>query len=165
VRWAAKRYPAYLALNDTVISKIRVRIAKFPEYRTALVSATGKIDVRARRAASAGFDNRSQIDEHYMACHRPSSSMEPQFRCSSDSLRHHPEGSVARKRAPGCYHLDFSAARAGGYRGGDFRARNNCEDGRSTVEADAGRASQIGPQNRDGRSHIAGGGLCFHERA
>jgi hypothetical protein len=61
-----KALSCYLALNDTVISKIRVRIAKFPEYRTALVSATvtGKIDVRARRAASAGFDNRSQIDEH-----------------------------------------------------------------------------------------------------
>jgi len=71
-----KALSCYLALNDTVISKIRVRIAKFPEYRTALVSATviGKIDVRARRAASAGFDNRSQIDEHYMARHRQSSS-------------------------------------------------------------------------------------------
>jgi hypothetical protein len=33
------------------------------------------------------------------------------------------------------------------------------------VKADAGRASQIGPQNPDDLSHLPGGGLCFHKRA
>ena len=33
------------------------------------------------------------------------------------------------------------------------------------VESDAGRARQIVSQDDDGRSHLAGGGLCFHERA
>jgi type I restriction enzyme S subunit len=51
---------------DRVISKIREQIAKFHEYRTALISAavTGKVDLRARPAASAGFDKDSPIDEH-----------------------------------------------------------------------------------------------------
>jgi len=31
----------------------------------------------------------------------------------------HLEGDVARKRAGGCYHLDFSAGRANGYGGRD----------------------------------------------
>ena len=33
------------------------------------------------------------------------------------------------------------------------------------LKGDAGRAGQIGSQNLDGSSHIAGGGLCFHKRA
>ena len=40
-------------------------------------------------------------------------------RCVVQSLRQHPEGHVARKRATGCQHLDFSAARAGRYGRGD----------------------------------------------
>src|ERR1019366_5020075 len=43
-------------------------------------------------------------------------------------LWHHAEGRVARKRAAGGYHLDFSAAGAGGYGGGDFGTRNDFED-------------------------------------
>src|ERR1022692_2352111 len=35
-------------------------------------------------------------------------------------LWHDQEGRVARKRAAGGYHLDFSAAGGGGYGGGDF---------------------------------------------
>jgi len=51
---------------DAAILKIREQIAKFHEYRTALISAavTGKIDVRECGAASAEFDKRSQVDEH-----------------------------------------------------------------------------------------------------
>jgi type I restriction enzyme S subunit len=51
---------------DTIITKTREQIAKFHEYRTALISAavTGKIDVRARPAASAEIDKVSPIDEH-----------------------------------------------------------------------------------------------------
>ena len=49
-----------------IISKLREQIAKFHEYRTALISAavTGKIDVRGSGADSAGVDKCSQIDEH-----------------------------------------------------------------------------------------------------
>ena len=35
---------------------------------------------------------------------------------------------------------------------------------RRAVKRDAGRARQIGPQNLDGRSHLAGGRLRFHKR-
>lgn len=51
---------------DAIIAKTRGQIAKFHEYRTALISAavTGKIDVRDRRAPSAEFDKHSRIDEH-----------------------------------------------------------------------------------------------------
>ena len=50
---------------EAAIFSIREQIAKFHEYRTALITAAvnGKIDVRARRAASAGFDKHSRIDE------------------------------------------------------------------------------------------------------
>ena len=51
---------------EAAIFKIRQQIAKSHEYRTALISAavTGKIDVRARRAAWAEFDKVSRNDEH-----------------------------------------------------------------------------------------------------
>src|ERR1017187_8719031 len=81
------------------------------------------------------------------------------------TLWKHPEGHVARKRAAGRYHLDFSAAGAGGYGGGDFGTRNDFEDSRSAVKADAGRAGQIGPQNLDGCSHLAEGRPLFLKRA
>src|ERR1017187_9997023 len=80
-------------------------------------------------------------------------------------LWHDQEGRVARKRAAGGYHLDFSAAGAGGYGGGDFGTRNDCEDSHSAVKADAGRAGQIGPQNLDGRSHLTVGRAWFHKRS
>jgi type I restriction enzyme S subunit len=48
------------------VSKTREQIAKFQEYRTALISAavTGKIDVRGSGAEQAQFDKCSQIGEH-----------------------------------------------------------------------------------------------------
>jgi hypothetical protein len=42
---------------------------------------------------------------------------------SAELLWQHPEGHVARKRAAGCYHLDFSGGRAGGYGGRDSGTR------------------------------------------
>ena len=51
---------------DIIIATTREQVAKFHEYRTALISAavTGKIDVCDHRAASAEFDEHSQADEH-----------------------------------------------------------------------------------------------------
>src|ERR1035438_658068 len=81
------------------------------------------------------------------------------------TLWKHPEGQVARQGAAGCYHLDYPAACAGGHGGGDFGFRNYRESSRRAVKGDPGRAGQIGPQNPDSRSHLAGGGRCFHKRA
>jgi hypothetical protein len=64
----------------------------------------------------------------------------------------HPEGHVARKRAAGRCHLDFAGGGARRYGGGDFGTRDHLEGSRSSVECDAGRPCQIGPQNVDGRS-------------
>jgi hypothetical protein len=79
-------------------------------------------------------------------------------------LRHH-EQHVARKRAAGRYHFDFTRGGARGYGGGDFGASGHGEPSRRAVKADAGGAGQIGPQNADGRSHLAGSRLCFDEWA
>jgi hypothetical protein len=43
---------------------------------------------------------------------------------SIHSLRRHPEGHVAQKRAAGRYYLDFAGGSACGYGGRDFR---NCD--------------------------------------
>ena len=62
------------------------------------------------------------------------------------------------------YNLNLSGGGAGWDHGHNFGARDHFEDSRSSVKRDAGRARQIGPQNLDGRSHLAGGRLCFHKR-
>lgn len=72
---------------------------------------------------------------------------------------------VSVPRGVGCRHLDFAGGGTGGYGGRDQGSRDDFEDSRRAVKGDAGRTRQISSQNLDGRFHLAGGGLCFHERA
>ena len=76
----------------------------------------------------------------------------------------HPEGHVAGERAAGRYHLDLSGGRVGGHGGRDQVSRYHGERSRRAVEADAGCADQIAPQDLDGGSHLAGGRSGFHKR-
>jgi hypothetical protein len=85
--------------------------------------------------------------------------------CTSPSALGHHEKHVARKRAAGRYHLDFTGGGTGGYGGRDIRAGHHGELGSSIIKADAGRAGQIGPQNLDGCSHFARARLRFDEWA
>src|ERR1039457_7267614 len=78
------------------------------------------------------------------------------------ALWRHPEGHVTRKRAAGRYHVDFTRGGARGYGGCDLGARDHAEDSRHAVKADTGGAGQVGPQNADGRSHLARGRLGLH---
>ena len=68
-------------------------------------------------------------------------------------------------RYNGEFSTGLDSARAGGHGGGDVATGNDCEDSRSAVKADAGRAAQIGPQNPDGRSQDAEGRPRFHKWA
>jgi hypothetical protein len=80
------------------------------------------------------------------------------------ALWHH-EGHVARKRATGRYHLDFTSGGARRYGGRDFGTRYHDEFSCRAVKRDAGGAGQVRSQNHHGRSHLAGSGQRFHERA
>jgi len=91
-------------------------------------------------------------------------STEPLVSFKAD-LRGHPEGHVALERSLGRRHPDRASGRTSWHRGRDQGRRNHLEDCRRAVKRDAGRAGQTGSQNFDGRTHLAGGGLCFHKRA
>ncbi len=77
----------------------------------------------------------------------------------------HVEVHVAGQRPARRRHLDLTAGGAGGDSGLDLGFRDHGEASRRAVEGDAGRAGQIRSQNLDRGSHLAGGGLCFHEWA
>ena len=60
-------------------------------------------------------------------------------------------------------YLHLAGGRARGNSGGNFRTRNHVKRRCSPVEGDASRAGQIGSQNLDRCSYLAGSRLCFHE--
>ena len=71
---------------------------------------------------------------------------------------------VAREGSTRRIHLDRSAARTRRHGRGDLVSRDDLEGCRNSVEAYVGRSVQVGPENRDASSDLAGSGDGLHKR-